>query len=84
MVQRVPEHNCGITLIYTSENNKVVYIKPLDDNELPLGQYSLSQEEEQLNNILKKYGNSVVLVIIENYLPSLNKKFTIDYWYVIK
>ncbi len=79
LVQRIPDSNCGIPLIYSLEDSKVVYIKPLDNDELPLGQYSLTQEGNQLYNILNINGNSAVLVIIENYLLSLNKKFTIDY-----
>lgn len=77
LIQRVPDSNIQISLVYTLDDS-FAYITPLENSELPLGQYSLTQEGKQLYNILNKAGNKAVLVIIENYLLSLNKKIFIE------
>lgn len=75
LVQKVPNSKCGITLMYSLESDEVVYIVPQDDNEIPLGQYALTQEGKQLYKILNKAGNKAVLKVVEMYLLSLNIKF---------
>ena len=76
LVQKVPDSKCGITLMYSLESDDVVYIVPQDDDEIPLGQYALTQEGKQLYKILNKAGNKAVLKVIKMYLLSMNIKFT--------
>lgn len=76
LIQKVPEGSCQLPLVYSLEDS-IARIVPLEDNELPLGQYSFTQEGKQLYKILNKFGNKAVLIILENYLLSLNKKFAI-------
>lgn len=51
LIQMVPEMNCGIKLIYSLGDNQAAYFKPQEDDEIPLGTYSLTQEGEQLYKI---------------------------------
>lgn len=76
LVQKVPDSKCGITLMYSLENDEVVYITPQDDNEIPLGQYAFTQEGKQLYKILNRAGNKAVFKVIEMYLGSMEIKFT--------
>lgn len=78
LIQKVPDSKCGIPLIYTFENNEVLYIVPQDDYDIPLGQYSFTQEGSQLYKILNKAGDRAVLKVVEKYLLSMNIKFTIQ------
>ena len=78
LVQKVPDSKCGVTLMYSLENDEVAYIVPQDDNEIPLGQYALTQEGKQLYKILNKVGDKAVLKVIEQYLLSKDIKFTIQ------
>jgi len=65
LVQRVPKSTCGVTLIYYLDDEKLVHIIPQDDDEFPLGQYSLTYEGEQLYQVINTVGNRTVLKIIE-------------------
>lgn len=78
LVQKVPDSKCGVTLMYSLENDEVAYIVPQDDNEIPLGQYALTQEGKQLYKILNKVGDRAVLKVIEQYLLSKDIKFMIQ------
>lgn len=78
LVQMVPDGNCAIPLIYTLEDGTTFNIKPLEDENLPLGQYSLTQEGKQLYKILNRRGNKAVLTIVVNYLLSVHKKFSLE------
>lgn len=78
LVQKVPDSKCGITLMYSLENDEVVYIVPQEDDEIPLGKYAFTQEGKQLYKILNKEGNKAVFKVIEMYLLSMDIKFTIQ------
>jgi hypothetical protein len=78
LIQMVPDSNCGIPLIYTLDDGTTVCVKPLEDESLPLGQYSLTHERKQLYKILNRRGNKAVLTIVEKYLLSLCKKFSLE------
>ena len=78
LIQQVQEGMCGITLVYYLENNEVVYIKPEENSEIPLGQYSLTHEGQQLHRIISNFGNEAVLKILEQYLLSLDIRFTME------
>lgn len=77
LIQRVPDSNIQIPLIYTLDDS-YAYITPYDNSELPLGQYAFTREGKQLYNILNIIGNKAVLLIMENYFLSLDKKFSIE------
>lgn len=81
LIQMVPEMNCGIKLIYSLGDNQVAYFNPQEDDEIPLGTYSLTQEGEQLYKILNINGDKAIVTIMEKYLLSINKKVTVDKYY---
>lgn len=81
LIQMVPEMNCGIKLIYSLGDNRVAYFKPQEDDEIPLGTYSLTQEGEQLYKILNINGDKAIVTIMEKYLLSINKKIIVDKYY---
>lgn len=78
LVQRVSDSNCGLTLVYYLKCGKQVHLIPQDDNEFPLGQYSLTHEGQQLHQVINVVGNDAVLKISEQYLLSLGLKFSIE------
>lgn len=81
LIQMVPAMNCGVKLIYSLGNNQAAYFTPQEDDEIPLGTYSLTQEGEQLYKILNINGNKAIVTIMERYLLSINKKILIDRYY---
>lgn len=78
LIQKVQDYTCKSPLLYFYDDNKAVYIKPVDDNDLPLGEYTLTQEGKQLYRILNMKGDKVILAILKNYLLSIDKKFSIE------
>lgn len=81
LIQLVPEAKCGIPLVYSLSDSELVYIRPQDDDEIPLGTYSLTQEGEQLYKILNQYGDKAILIIIDKYLKEKGKKFIMDKYF---
>lgn len=78
LVQKVPDSKCGVTLMYSLENDENIYIVPQDDSEIPLGQYALTPEGKQLRNILNKAGKKAVFKVVEQYLLFNDVKFIIQ------
>lgn len=78
LVQKVPDSKCGVTLMYSLENDENIYIVPQDDSEIPLGQYALTPEGKQLRNILNKAGKKAVFKVVEQYLLFNDVKFVIQ------
>lgn len=81
LIQMLPEMNCGIKLIYALGDNQAVYFTPQEDDEIPLGTYSLTQEGEQLYEILNIKGDKAIVTIMEKYLLSIDRKVSIDKYY---
>lgn len=81
LIQMVPAMSCGVKLIYSLGNNQAAYFTPQEDDEIPLGTYSLTQEGEQLYKILNINGDKAIVTIMEEYLLSINKKILIDRYY---
>lgn len=81
LIQMVPEMNCRVKLIYSLGENQVAYFNPQEDDGIPLGVYALTQEGEQLYNILNINGNKAIVTIMERYLLYINKKVTVDKYY---
>lgn len=68
LVQKVPDSDCGLTLIYHTDDFKEYYLIPQNDSSFPLGIYSFTTEGKQLYDIIGCTGCRGVFEIIKQYL----------------
>ncbi len=78
LVQRVPDSDCALALIYHTEDFKEYYLTPQNDMSFPLGIYSFTTEGRQLYDIIGCTGCRGVFEIIKQYLLECKIDFRVD------
>lgn len=81
LIQTRSDVKSGVPLIYQVENDKYIWLIPEDNEEFPMGIYTLTSEGEQLYDIISGNGNKACVEIVIQYLKKCGINFRISGYY---
>lgn len=78
LIQTRQNVKSGVPLIYQLDKEKYIWLIPEDNEEFPMGIYTLTSEGEHLYDIISGNGNKACFEIVIQYLKKCGMKFRIS------
>ncbi len=85
LIQTRQEVKNGVPLFYQIDKENSIWLIPEDNEEFPMGKYTLTSEGQQLYDIIRGKGNKACIEIVIQYLKKCGMKFrTSEYFSEIR